>query len=184
MLNHKENQRAKERKLAYLLRHDTSYDFGNHGWREVSDLVENHGFSPDELISIVANSNKQRFEFSDDKRYIRARQGHSVDVDVELAEAEPPEFLYHGTVAENLKSIMELGLSKMKRQHVHLFADETTALKVGERHKGSAVVLKIAAQKMQNDGFRFFLSRNNVWLTEAVPTKYIEINNKLNNDSE
>ena len=139
MIKHKENQITKERKLAYLLRHDKSYDFGNHGWREVSDLVENHGFSPDELISIVANSNKQRFEFSDDKRYIRARQGHSVDVDVELAEAEPPEFLYHGTVEENLKSIMELGLSKMKRQHVHLFADETTALQVGERHKGSAV---------------------------------------------
>ena len=165
----------KEKRLAYLLRHDTHYAFDVHGWREVLDLVEHHGFSCEELTTIVANSNKQRFEFSEDGLFIRARQGHSIAVDVELAEATPPEYLYHGTVATNVPSIMEKGLVPMSRQHVHLSVDESTAVKVGSRRKGEVVVLKVAAHKMWENGHRFCLSRNNVWLTEAVPPKYLEI---------
>lgn len=165
----------KEKKLAYLLRHDKDYDFDVHGWREVSDLMTNYGFTLEELINIVANSEKQRFEFSEDGQCIRARQGHSIAVDVELEETMPPEYLYHGTVATNMPSIMEKGLVPMNRQHVHLSVDETTAVKVGSRRKGEVVVLKFAAHKMWKDGHRFWLSRNNVWLTEGVPPKYLEI---------
>lgn len=165
----------KEKRLAYLLRHDIQYAFDAYGWREVSDLVANHGFSQEELTSIVTNSNKQRFEFSEDGLFLRARQGHSIPVDVELAKAKPPEYLYHGTVATNLPSIMEKGLVPMSRQHVHLSIDESTALKVGSRRKGDVVVLKVAAHRMWEDGHQFWLSRNNVWLTEAVPPKYLEI---------
>ena len=165
----------KEKRLAYLLRHDIQYAFDAYGWREVSDLVANHGFSQEELTSIVANSNKQRFEFSEDGLFLRARQGHSIPVDVELAEAKPPEYLYHGTVTTNLPSIMEKGLVPMSRQHVHLSVDESTAVKVGGRRKGAVVILKVAAHQMKEDGHQFWLSRNNVWLTEAVPPKYLEI---------
>lgn len=165
----------KEKRLAYLLRHDIHYAFDVHGWRAVSDLVANHGFSYEELITIVANSNKQRFEFSEDGQYIRARQGHSIAVDVELAEATPPEYLYHGTVAANVPSIMEKGLVPMSRNQVHLSFDMDTAMKVGARRKGEVVILRVAAHKMWEDGYQFWLSRNNVWLTEAVPPKYLEI---------
>lgn len=165
----------KEKRLAYLLRHDTQYAFDAHGWREVGDLVANHGFSREELITIVADSNKQRFEFSEDGLFIRARQGHSIAVDVELAEATPPEYLYHGTVATNVPSIMGKGLVPMSRQHVHLSIDESIALKVGSRRKGNVVILKVAAHKMWEDGYSFWLSRNGVWLTEAVPPKYLDI---------
>lgn len=163
----------KGRKLAYLLRHDTGYGFDKHGWREVQDLIENHGFALEELRTIVATNNKQRFEFSEDGHYIRARQGHSIDVDVQLQEATPPVYLFHGTIDTFLPSIMEDGLRRMKRQHVHLSADEETAARVGSRRKGTVVVLKIAAQEMYNDGYRFWLSRNNVWLTGSVPRRYI-----------
>ena len=165
----------KEKRLAYLLRHDTHYAFDAHGWRAVSDLVANHGFSQEELISIVANSNKQRFEFSEDGLFIRARQGHSIAVDVELDEATPPEYLYHGTVATNVPSIMGKGLVPMSRQHVHLSVDESTAVKVGSRRKGAVVILKVAAHQMWEDGHHFWQARNGIWLTEAVPPKYLEI---------
>ena len=95
-------QRGK--RLAYLLRHDKSYHFDEHGWREVSDLVANYHYTMEELEEIVATNNKQRYEFSEDKTRIRARQGHSVDVDVELEEATPPDVLYHGTAATAVKS--------------------------------------------------------------------------------
>ena len=167
----------KEKRLAYLLRHDKDYAFDMHGWREVSDLVEHHGFTRDELTTIVANSNKQRFEFSEDGLLLRACQGHSIAVDVELEEATPPEYLYHGTIATNVPSIIEKGLVPMSRQHVHLSVDESTAVKVGSRRKGEVTVLKVSAHKMWEDGHHFWLSRNNVWLTEAVPPKYLEIIN-------
>lgn len=162
----------KEKRLAYLLRHDPNIDI--HGWREVHDLVENHGYSREELLSIVANSNKQRFEFSMDGQYIRARQGHSVKVDVELEEATPPEYLYHGTLATNVPSIKGNGILQMDRLHVHLSVDEDTAVKVGGRRKGEVAILKVAARKMWEDGYRFWLSRNGVWLTETVPQKYLD----------
>ena len=95
------------KKLSYLLRHDKSYAFDEHGWREVSDLVANHGFTMEELREIVATNNKQRYEFSEDMTRIRARQGHSIQGDVELAEATPPDLLYHGTAKAFIGSIMK-----------------------------------------------------------------------------
>ena len=172
----------KGRKLAYLLRHDTSYVFDKYGWREVQDLVVNHGFSMEELCTIVATDNKQRYEFSEDSQYIRACQGHSVDVDVELEDKEPPEFLYHGTTITNLPSIMKDGICNMNRLYVHLSVDEATALQIGGRRSGAVVVLRVSAQKMHNDGYRFWLSRNNIWLTEWVPTKYITPNEDISRD--
>ena len=163
----------KEKRLAYLLRHDSSIDV--HGWRKVHDIIENHGFTMDELREIVATSNKQRFEFSKDMSCIRARQGHSVKVDVELEEAVPPECLYHGTLAKNVPSIVENGILKKGRLHVHLSVDEETAMKVGGRRKGEVVILKVAARKMWEDGYCFWMSRNGVWLTETVLPKYLEI---------
>ena len=165
----------KEKRLAYLLRHDKNYAFDEHGWREVSDLVENYCFSIDELDYIVANSCKQRFEFSEDKLLIRARQGHSFPVDVQLEMVMPPDYLYHGTSVSKLPSIMEKGLLRMSRQYVHLSFDEVTAEEVGSRRKGEVAILRVAARKMWEDGHCFWLSRNGVWLVDAVPPMYLEI---------
>jgi len=160
------------KKLSYLLRHDKSYAFDEHGWREVSDLVANHGFTMEELSEIVATNNKQRYEFSEDKTCIRARQGHSIQVDVELAEAIPPDVLYHGTAKEYADSIMKQGILKGKRLYVHLSTTVETATKVGQRH-GEPLVMAIDAKRMHEDGIKFFLSRNGVWLTEFVDAQYI-----------
>lgn len=161
------------KKLSYLLRHDKSYAFDKHGWRSVSDLIANHDFSLEELREIVATNNKQRYEFSDDMKFIRARQGHSIKVDVKLAEAVPPEWLYHGTPKVNLPSILDKGICKMSRNHVHLSDTIETASKVGARRGKDFVVLSVRAKQMHEDGFVFYLSRNQVWLTEYVPSKYL-----------
>ena len=169
---HATNLIKRGKKLSYLLRHDKSYAFDEHGWREVSDLVANHGFTMEELREIVATNNKQRYEFSEDMTRIRARQGHSIQVDVELAEATPPDMLYHGTAKAFVESIMSQGIQKGKRLYVHLSSTIEAATKVGARH-GEPVVLCIGAKRMHEDGIKFFLSRNSVWLTEFVDVKYI-----------
>ena len=165
-------ERGKE--LSFLLRHDKEYAFDEHGWREVADLIERLGYTMDELEEIVATNDKKRYEFSDDRKCIRARQGHSVDVDVELKECVPPDTLYHGTAARFVDSILREGITKQSRLHVHLSADAATAFKVGKRH-GTPSVLMVDAAAMVSDGFKFYMSNNGVWLTEYVPTKYLNI---------
>ena len=163
---------SRSKHLSFLLRHDKHYEFDEHGWREISDLTVNHGYTMDELKEIVARNNKQRFEFSDDMRRIRARQGHSVRVDVELEERMPPDILYHGTGERFLASIEEQGINKGRRLYVHLSETGETAVNVGARH-GKPVVLVIDAKGMVDDGHKFFLSRNGVWMTEYVDVKYL-----------
>ena len=165
--------------LAFLLRHDRNYAFDEHGWRNVSDLLENHGFTMDELCEIVKTNNKQRFEFSYDKKLIRACQGHSINVDVELEKKLPPNILYHGTASDSVESILSLGIVSCTRLHVHLSARIETAITVGKRH-GTPVVFMVDAKRMSEDGMVFYYSRNGVWLTSNVPSKYLRLvaNNK------
>ena len=160
------------KKLSFLLRHDRSYEFDEHGWREINDLISNHGYTMEELEKIVLENNKQRFEFSEDKSKIRARQGHSILVDVELKELTPPDILYHGTAESYLDSIKEKGIVRGNRLYVHLSNTKETACNVGKRH-GFPIILSIDAKRMSEDGHKFFLSRNGVWLTDYVDVKYI-----------
>jgi len=150
-----------------------------HGWADVGELLEGINSTGRKidmgiLEEIVRTDNKQRYSFNDDKTLIRANQGHSVPVDVELGKKQPPQYLYHGTADRFLDSIMSEGLKPMGRLYVHLSKDEGTAVKVGGRH-GRPAVLKIKAGDMWEDGTKFYLSQNGVWLTKYVDTKYIEV---------
>lgn len=162
----------KGKQLSFLLRHDTEYRFDEHGYREVQDLVQNHGFTKDEIVELVETNDKQRYEFNDDKSKIRARQGHSVNINVDLKETLPPDVLFHGTATRFLSSIKEKGILKMSRNYVQLSENFDIAMEVGKRH-GKPVVLAVDTKTMREDGVKFYLSNNNVWLTEFVDSKYI-----------
>ncbi|WP_149179502.1 RNA 2'-phosphotransferase [Streptomyces sp. TRM49041] len=146
-----------------------------HGWVAVDDLLRamaRHGMplSRAELEHVVAVNDKRRFTIDGDR--IRASQGHTVDVDLGLPPATPPAYLYHGTVAANLAAIRAEGLRPMARHHVHLSPDRETATRVGAR-RGRPVVLSVDAGAMHRDGHVFHVSANGVWLTDAVPTRYL-----------
>ena len=162
----------KGKRLAFLLRHDEEYQFDEHGWREVSDLIANHGYTMELLDQIVETNNKKRYEFSEDKTKIRARQGHSINVDVELKETTPPDILYHGTAETTVPTILKEGIVKGNRLHVHLSQTKETAVNVGKRH-GKPYVLRINTKQMSEAGIKFYLSNNGVWLTDYVSPKYI-----------
>ena len=155
----------KSKHLAFLLRHDTEYTFNRNGWREVKDLVKNHGYTRKELEDIVASNDKKRYEFNHSHTKIRACQGHSIDVDVELQESIPPAVLYHGTCTKALESIYKSGIQRGDRLYVHLSKSKEEALKVGSRH-GTPFVLEVDCESMVADGFKFYLSHNGIWLTE------------------
>lgn len=173
------DQRTKtriSRFLSLILRHQPEaigIALDAHGWADVAHVLEGVKITMAELEEIVSSDEKGRYRFNEDKTRIRANQGHSVSVDLELEPAEPPEFLYHGTVGKFLASIREQGLQRQSRQYVHLSKDVETAVKVGRR-RGKPVILQVASGKMYRDGCRFYLSENGVWLTEEVPPQYLK----------
>jgi len=170
--------------LSLVLRHDPArigITLDSAGWTDVAALLaaaSTHGvpITRDALAQVVATSDKQRFALSEDGARIRANQGHSIEVDLELAEALPPTTLYHGTVGDALAGIRARGLVRGARHHVHLSADVETATTVGGR-RGRPVLLTIRAGDMASAGHVFYRSHNGVWLTDAVPIEYIDFAN-------
>ena len=170
------------RYISLVLRHKPEVigiSLDEQGWANVDELItgivkNNPGFNMETLEEIVKTDNKQRYSFNADKSLIRANQGHSIPVDVELEEKEPPEYLYHGTGEKYVTSINEMGLIPKSRLYVHLSQDTETAAKVGKRH-GKEVIYQVAARQMRKDGYPFFLSVNGVWLTKQVPVQYLKL---------
>jgi len=167
--------------ISLILRHkpdviDIHLDrFGYADTKELINGINKHGqykIDIDTLVKIVNEDKKTRYSFNEDKTKIRANQGHSIDVQVELKELTPPDILYHGTAEKSLENIRKDGITKRSRLYVHLSSSDDIAIEVGRRH-GKPVVLEIDAKKMIEDGFKFYLSENKVWLTEVVPNQYI-----------
>lgn len=167
--------------ISLILRHKPEtigITLDEHGWANVNELINginNSGRNIDMEIleEIVRTDNKQRYSFNEDKTLIRANQGHSITVNVELKEMVPPDILYHGTATRFLDSIKQQGIKSMSRLYVHLSKDYETAVNVGNRH-GKHCVLKIDAKRMHSDGIKFYLSENGVWLTKFVDWKYVK----------
>lgn len=170
--------------ISMILRHKPEVigiTLDEHGWADIDELIkeinetgEEVKFSKDTLEKIVKTDKKQRYSVSQDRTLIRANQGHSIPVDVELEKKEPPKVLYHGTGVKSVKAIQEKGLLPMERLYVHLSTDVETATNVGKRH-GTPVIFKVNTEQMQKDGYDFFQSVNGVWLTKEVPAKYLEL---------
>jgi putative RNA 2'-phosphotransferase len=166
--------------LSLVLRHQPEaigLALDSAGWAALDELIAcaaRHGWklTRERIEQIVATSDKQRFKLSDDGARIRANQGHSLAVDLQLAPRVPPAVLYHGTARQNVESIRATGLEKRARQHVHLSPDVETALKVGQRH-GTPVVLEVRAAEMHAAGHAFYLSENGVWLVDSVPSEFL-----------
>lgn len=167
--------------LSLVLRHSPEkigLKLDENGWADVAELMikctkKGNPLNAELLDYVVENNDKKRFAYNEDKTKIRASQGHSISVELNLNETEPSEFLFHGTVAKFLDNIKKEGLQKMSRQHVHLSKDRETAIKVGGR-RGAPQILTVRSGEMHRDGFKFYLSENNVWLTDEVPANYIE----------
>ncbi len=165
--------------ISLILRHKPEtigITLDEHGWADVSELIngikKTTPFNMEMLEEIVKTDNKQRYSFNENKTLIRANQGHSIPVDVELKKVTLPEFLYHGTGEKYVASIDNSGLIPKSRLYVHLSDDIETAVKVVSRH-GKPVVYKVSAKAMADTGLVFFLSVNGVWLTKAVPKEYL-----------
>ncbi|WP_432627339.1 RNA 2'-phosphotransferase [Brotaphodocola sp.] len=167
--------------ISFILRHhpeSIGIELDEHGWACTEELIagiaESRPFDMQMLEEIVRTDSKQRYSFNEDKTLIRANQGHSIPVDVELEQKTPPDVLLHGTGEKYVDSIDQIGLIPKSRLYVHLSKDYETAKTVGGRH-GKPVVYRVNAKQMAEDGYRFYLSVNGVWLTKKVPVRYLNI---------
>lgn len=177
----KNNDTKISRYISLILRHkpeEIGLKLDEHGWLSVSDLINGlkkswEDFNMNDLERIVREDSKQRYSFNGDKSKIRANQGHSIPIDLELQPIKPPNKLYHGTGRKYLDSILKSGIIKKERQYVHLSKDLETASIVGKRH-GDLVILEVNTEDMFKRGIKFYLSNNNVWLCDYVPVEYIK----------
>ena len=167
--------------ISLILRHKPEtigITLDEHGWADVDELIngvgKTHRIDRNILETIVTEDEKQRYSFNEEHTLIRANQGHSIPVDVELEEVVPPDVLYHGTGMKYKQSIDEQGLIPKSRLYVHLSGDTDTARKVGQRH-GKPVIYEVDSSRMSRDGYKFFRSVNGVWLTKAVPPEYLKV---------
>ncbi len=147
------------------------------GWVNVGELLaaaSANGFeiSLADLQQVVATNDKQRFAFNESGDLIRANQGHSIDIDLQLPVQTSPDTLYHGTHVKAITAILESGLQKMSRHHVHLTTDLSMALNVGGR-RGESVILAANTLAMVTDDYSFYRTENDVWLVDAVPPQYL-----------
>ncbi|GAB5402689.1 MAG: RNA 2'-phosphotransferase [Aureliella sp.] len=167
--------------LSLVLRHQPQkigITLDEAGWTRIDELLgamndRGKRITREVLEYVVAANDKQRFTISEDGTRIRAKQGHSVEVELGYQPADPPEYLLHGTPTTAVESIRCEGLKKMNRHHVHLHLDAETASTVGAR-RGAPVLLKIRSRTMAADGHVFYVTENDVWLTDHVPPQYIE----------
>ena len=168
------------RYLCFLLRHNPSAAgimLDSHGYADVQELIsavsKTRPFDWKMLEQIVATDEKGRYAFSDDKKMIRCTQGHSIPVDLELEEKEPPAILYHGSCTRFAESIETYGLQSQTRQYIHLSTDYRTAVNVGTRH-GEPVVYEVDAAALYNNGYEFYLAANGIWLCRhVIPSLYL-----------
>lgn len=168
--------------LSFVLRHKPDaigLTLSADGWVNIDELIEKAAaagtrFERDDLLHLVATSDKKRFSVSEDGLRIRAAQGHSISVELGLMPQEPPAVLYHGTATRFLDSIRSQGLKPQARRQVHLSIDEATAQRVGQRH-GKPIVLRVNARAMHAAGVRFYRADNGVWLTDEVPPEFLTV---------
>lgn len=173
--------KAVSKYLALILRHKpqaAGLELDEQGWAPVADVlraVEKRfgAFTRTDLEELVRTNDKQRYALDESGTRIRASQGHSVEVELGLEPALPPPLLYHGTTERFLRSILQQGLVKGRRHHVHLSTDLETARKVGGRRAGETVILEVRAADMAAAGHLFYRSANGVWLTDAVPAAFL-----------
>jgi putative RNA 2'-phosphotransferase len=166
--------------LSYALRHNPAAAgivLDENGWAAFSAVVaaagKKFGTSTHDLLRVVDGNSKKRLTLDGDR--IRAAQGHSVDIDLQLLPKAPPDTLFHGTTEMAWRKIQSQGLSKMQRTHVHLSSDAKGAEIVAKRRKGPHALLSVDASAMASNGHIFYLSENNVWLCDAVPADCIEL---------
>jgi putative RNA 2'-phosphotransferase len=169
--------------LSLILRHSPEtihVSMDANGWVYINEIITNAEqykhlhLTIDVIKAVVASNDKQRFKISDDGKKIRANQGHSVQVDLELEPQTPPDILYHGTAKRFLDSILQEGLKPMSREYVHLSQTQEMALAVGKRH-GEPIILTVDAKTMNENGCPFYFSENKVWLVKEVPVAYLKI---------
>lgn len=178
----KDQHAALSKFLSYVLRHQPQaigLQLDMQGWAVIDELLAcavRHGtaLSHEQLLQIVAESDKQRFAISADGLFIRANQGHSLAIELALTAQTPPALLFHGTASRFLAAILQQGLQKGQRHHVHLTADQATALAVGQRY-GSPVLLRIDTTAMRAQGAKFYLTANGVWLTDEVAPEFLTV---------
>jgi 2'-phosphotransferase len=171
--------------LAYALRHgaeDLRLDMRPSGYVPLDQLLSLplfKSFSEEQVASVVQTNSKKRFSMTTDatgaRTFIRANQGHSLQLvqdDELLSPLEDPsavEKCIHGTYLRFWPSILDKGLCKMQRNHIHFAEREAVDEQVVSGMRGDCnLLLYLDFATAVRDGIKFYRSSNNVVLSPGA----------------
>ncbi len=182
MINEKQNKKI-SKLISYWLRHkpeDANIKLDKFGWARIEDVLtalksNNFNFSSNQLIELNNSFDKVRWKIDLTKHKIKATHGHSISIEQELKPEFPNEILYHGTASKNLSGIIKTGLKSGQRQYVHLSETMEMAIEVGRRH-GKPFIIEVDTKKLLHEGWKFYQTEQDVWLTSDIHLKYLELN--------
>ncbi|MFZ2411557.1 MAG: RNA 2'-phosphotransferase [Candidatus Methanoperedens sp.] len=166
--------------ISGALRHfpdDLGLAMNQHGWVDVDVLVDTmrtryKWSNKEKLFSIIESDEKGRYELKGNK--IRARYGHSVDIDLDYIENTLPE-IYYGASREEVDILLEKGIKPIKQRYVHLSTSVEKATDVAKIHTEDPVLLVINAEEAQNDGVSILSATENIVLADEIPAQYIRV---------
>jgi len=166
------------RLVAGGLRHfpdDLGLQMDSRGWVDLTKLGEvvrsRHRWASKELlIALIESDPKQRYEISNDK--VRARYGHSVDVELDHQDNKLPR-LYYGASEEEADRILEIGLKSASQRYVHLSTTPEKAWHVATFRTGNPKVIQADAAAAQEAGVKMMTVNEDIVISEMVPCRFL-----------
>ena len=178
------------KRICKILRHNLineGLSCDKKGYVKIDDLISiiSTPIDIDIIKNIVSNDTKQRFDLViiNDEFFIRANQGHSLEIGYLIDDSiaftkivEPYDFCFHGTHAKYIDSINVNGLSRCSRKHIHMVTELIRGKQLSGFKQVSNIIICIDMKRCIDDGMIFYISKNNVILTEGfagiIPPMY------------
>jgi len=124
------------------------------------------------IKALIYSDEKKRYELSDDK--IRARYGHSVDVELSDMPEAQEDVLYYGTSEEEAQRMVEIGIKPVNQTFVHLSTTIEKSEEVARLRTDSPIILEVDAKGARRDGIRIVKANEIIALAKEIPAKYIK----------
>jgi putative RNA 2'-phosphotransferase len=168
------------RLVAGCLRHfpgDLGLVMDGQGWVDLTSLgqvvASRHHWAGKELvIALVQSDSKQRYEIAGDR--VRARYGHSVDVELDHPENKLPR-LYYGASEEEADRILEIGIKPASQRYVHLSTTAEKAWHVATFRTGNPRVIQAEAAAAQQAGVRMMTVNDDIVISDMIPARFLSI---------
>ena len=150
-----------------------------HGWVEISQLMDAIGSSRSgfnwlrlhHIQALVATDPRSRYQI--DGGMIRAKYGHSIDVNLDDLPITEVDELFYPVTEEEADIVLENGIHPIDRKKVHLSTTIEKAVEAGSVRSEHPLIIKVDGVKARENGIDIFQASHDVCVTDSVDAEYL-----------